>query len=162
MVVRPFQVYPRADCVLTRVDLPKQHSMWAPVGPQLGTVGPRLGPSWARLGPIWECCLGGRGKRPFSIASGTALPCGSIIRIFFTVCHTEGILVCWREGKVCFGKCLQWSSTILILLDGSVDPCESLVRILTSQLTTLVLKAKSLSNLLLIETKARRTRGNLS
>ena len=38
--------------------LPKQHSMWAPVGPQLGTVGPRLGPGWARLGPIWECCLG--------------------------------------------------------------------------------------------------------
>ena len=42
-----------------RVAMPKQHSMWAPVGPQLGTVGPRLGPGWARLGPIWECCLGG-------------------------------------------------------------------------------------------------------
>ena len=30
---------------------PKQHSIWAPVGPQLG-------PNWAQLGPIWECCLG--------------------------------------------------------------------------------------------------------
>ena len=37
---------------------PKQHSMWAPVGPRLGQVGPQLGPGWARLGPIWECCLG--------------------------------------------------------------------------------------------------------
>ena len=37
---------------------PKQHSMWAPVGPQLGKVGPQMGPGWARLGPIWECCLG--------------------------------------------------------------------------------------------------------
>ena len=34
--------------------IPKQHSMWAPVGPQLGTVGPRLGPGRARLGPIWD------------------------------------------------------------------------------------------------------------
>ena len=41
--------------------LPKQHSMWAPVGPQLGKVGPQMGPGWARLGPIWECCLGNEG-----------------------------------------------------------------------------------------------------
>ena len=27
--------------------LPKQHSMWAPFGPQLGQVGPQLGPGWA-------------------------------------------------------------------------------------------------------------------
>ena len=38
--------------VSTSRRLPKQHSMWAPIGPQLG-------PGWARLGPIWECCLGG-------------------------------------------------------------------------------------------------------
>ena len=47
-------------CGHTRVTggVPKQHSIWAPVGPQLGQVGPRLGPGWAQLGPIWECCLG--------------------------------------------------------------------------------------------------------
>ena len=28
-------------------DQPKQHSMWAPVGPQLGKVGPQMGPGWA-------------------------------------------------------------------------------------------------------------------
>ena len=38
--------------------LPKQHSIWAPAGPQLGKVGPQMGPGWAWLGPIWECCLG--------------------------------------------------------------------------------------------------------
>ena len=26
---------------------PKQHSMWAPVGPQLGKAGPQMGPGWA-------------------------------------------------------------------------------------------------------------------
>ena len=35
----------------------KQHSIWAPVGPQLAPVGPQLGPSWApvgpQLGPSW-------------------------------------------------------------------------------------------------------------
>ena len=27
--------------------IPKQHSMWAPVGPKLGKVGPQMGPGWA-------------------------------------------------------------------------------------------------------------------
>ena len=33
----------------TRVHLlpPKQHSMWAPVGPQLGKLGPQMVPGWA-------------------------------------------------------------------------------------------------------------------
>ena len=30
-----------------KVWLPKQHSMWAPVGPQLGKVGPQMVPGWA-------------------------------------------------------------------------------------------------------------------
>ena len=37
--------------------IPKQHSIWAPVGPQLGQVGPQLGPTGAQLGiclSIWE------------------------------------------------------------------------------------------------------------
>ena len=38
--------------------VPKQHSIWAPVGPLLGQGEPQLGPSWAQLGPSWECCLG--------------------------------------------------------------------------------------------------------
>ena len=43
--------------------LPKQHSMWAPVGPQLGKVGPQMGPGWARLGPnlgmllVYSACI---------------------------------------------------------------------------------------------------------
>ena len=40
------------------LSVPKQHSIWAPVGPQLGQGGPQLGPSRAQLGPSWECCLG--------------------------------------------------------------------------------------------------------
>ena len=27
--------------------LPKQHSVWALVGPQLGKIGPQMGPGWA-------------------------------------------------------------------------------------------------------------------
>ena len=32
--------------------IPKQHSMWAPVGPQLGKIGPRMGLTGAHLGML--------------------------------------------------------------------------------------------------------------
>ena len=37
---------------------PKQHSMWAPVGPQLGKVGPQMGPGWAPFGnAAWDVMI---------------------------------------------------------------------------------------------------------
>ena len=36
---------------LTGGSLPKQHSIWAPVGPQSGPSGAHLGPNFAQLGP---------------------------------------------------------------------------------------------------------------
>ena len=44
-----------------RLQKPKQHSMWAPVGPQLGHVGPQLGPTGAHSGMLIGKWGGGGG-----------------------------------------------------------------------------------------------------
>ena len=67
---------PRPGEVSPSAGPPKQHSIWAPVGPQLGKVGPGMGPGWARLGPILECCLGSPHKDRLQAAHHGAVATG--------------------------------------------------------------------------------------